>query len=234
MGQDLYGFNAAQGRGLIHRTTSGRLTSVPTRSSSSMRTATCNFVLGRKPETIGVRPAAPRGAPTEAGPVPAVPPAPGAAGRRGAAPEAGGPLRSQHPPGARWRDAAGAQAARRCRRAGVQVRARGAGSAFSARRMSRGTVPVTFTLPTALEPTTASPSSTRDGKFLKSWGRPEPKTGSSTEFDPLPSTRREMSMSRMPVTSASRSSTPTAISNLRSAISARPRLCALRGATYIL
>ena len=79
IGQDLFGFNAAQG---LRVDTQDNIWAIDVGSSQVIKFDTnggVQLVLGRKPETIGVRPAAPRGAPTEAGPAPAVPPAPAGA-----------------------------------------------------------------------------------------------------------------------------------------------------------
>jgi len=88
LGQDLYGFNAAQG---LRVDPQDNVWAVDIGSNQIIKFDTngaVQLVLGRKPETIGVRPAAARGAaPVEAGPAPAVPAAPGAGrGGRGGAP----------------------------------------------------------------------------------------------------------------------------------------------------
>src|SRR4030095_11610433 len=67
MGQDLYGFNAAQG---LRVDPQDNIWAIDVGSNQIIKFDTngaVQLVLGRKPETIGVRPAAGRGAPAEAG-----------------------------------------------------------------------------------------------------------------------------------------------------------------------
>ena len=96
LGQDLYGFNAAQG---LRIDPQDNVWTIDIGSNQIVKfdsNGAVQLVLGRKPETIGVRPAAARGggAPAESGPaaVPATPGAAPAAGRggRGAAAGVGG------------------------------------------------------------------------------------------------------------------------------------------------
>ena len=98
-------------------------------------------MLGRKPETIGVRPRCAGGGAPREGAQPAAPPAVagGAGGSAGAGPQARCPARLLP---ATARQAAG----------GVGVReVQGRDRRSAARRMSRGTAPATSSLPTALE-----------------------------------------------------------------------------------
>jgi DNA-binding beta-propeller fold protein YncE len=89
LGQDLYGFNAAQG---LRVDPQDNVWTIDVGANQIVKFDTAGnvqLVLGRKPEAIGVRPAAPRGAPVAA-PATAVPAAPGgAAGGRGDTPAAG-------------------------------------------------------------------------------------------------------------------------------------------------
>src|SRR5678815_783663 len=71
MGQDLYGFNAAQG---LRVDPQDNIWTIDIGANQVVKFDTNGavaLVLGRKPETIGVRPAAPRGAPAESAPAPA-------------------------------------------------------------------------------------------------------------------------------------------------------------------
>jgi hypothetical protein len=71
MGQDLYGFNAAQG---LRVDPQDNIWTIDIGANQVVKFDTNGavaLVLGRKPETIGVRPAAPRGTPAESAPVPA-------------------------------------------------------------------------------------------------------------------------------------------------------------------
>src|SRR5262245_55868967 len=94
LGQDLYGFNAAQGLRVDPQDNVWTIDIGANQVVKFDTTGAVQLVLGRKPETIGVRPAAARGAaPAEAGPAPAVPPTPEAGargGRGGGAPAPGG------------------------------------------------------------------------------------------------------------------------------------------------
>src|SRR5688572_26750558 len=93
LGQDLYGFNAAQG---LRVDPQDNIWAIDAGSNQIIKFdagGNVQLVLGRKPETIGVRPAAPRGgATTQAPAVPAAPAvAPAAPAAAGAAqPAAGG------------------------------------------------------------------------------------------------------------------------------------------------
>ena len=168
LGQDLYGFNAAQGLRVdpqdnVWTTDIGANQVVKFDTSGAVQ-----LVLGRKPETIGVRPAAPRGgAGTEAAPATAVPAVPGATpaagrGARGAAAGAGAA------------PAAGAQAPAAARGAVAGGRGAGAGTAGSA--FSRPTDVAwdragNIFIADGIGTNNRIAKFDKDGKFLKSWGQ---------------------------------------------------------------
>jgi len=165
LGQDLYGFNAAQG---LRVDPQDNVWAVDIGSNQIIKFDTngaVQLVLGRKPETIGVRPAAARGAaPVEAGPAPAVPAAPGAGrgGRGGApAPAAAAP-------------AAAPQAPALAGRGGTGGRGAGAGTAGSA--FSRPTDVAwdragNIFIADGIGTNNRIAKFDKDGKFLKSWGQ---------------------------------------------------------------
>lgn len=157
LGQDLYGFNAAQG---LRIDPQDNIWTIDVGANQVVKldpNGAVQLVLGRKPETIGVRPAAARGAPpAESGPAPAVPAVPG-----GTPPAAGR--------GARAGDAG----------------ARGAGPAGGGRGAGAGTPGSAFSRPTDVTWDRAGnifiadgigtnnriAKFDKDGKFLKSWGQ---------------------------------------------------------------
>ena len=163
IGQDLYGFNAAQG---LRIDAQDNIWAIDVGSNQIIKfdpNGAVQLVLGRKPETIGVRPAAPRGggqaAPATATPaVPAVP---------GAAPPAAAPATPAAAP------AAAIQAAIAARGGGARGGA-GAGTAGSA--FSRPT-DVTWDragnifIADGIGNNNRVAKFDKDGKFLKSWGQ---------------------------------------------------------------
>ena len=162
IGQDLYGFNAAQG---LRVDAQDNIWAIDVGSSQVIKFDTnggVQLVLGRKPETIGVRPAAPRGAPTEAGPAPAVPPAPGGRGGGAAAPAA--------PAGAPTPPVQAVQAARGA------AGGRGAGAGTPGSAFSRPTDVAwdragNIYIADGIGTNNRVAKFDKDGKFLKAWGQ---------------------------------------------------------------
>src|SRR5436190_518799 len=152
LGQDLYGFNAAQG---LRIDPQDNVWAIDIGSNQLVKfdsNGAVQLVLGRKPETIGVRPAAARGggAPAESGPA-AVPPTPG-----GAAPAAG----------RGGRGAAG----------GAAPGARGAGAGTPGSAFIRPTDVAwdrtgNIFVADGIGTNNRVAKFDKDGKFLKSWGQ---------------------------------------------------------------
>src|SRR5262245_20269120 len=98
LGQDLYGFNAAQG---LRVDPQDNIWTIDIGANQIVKfdpNGNVQLVLGRTPEAVGVRPAAPRGAPAES-PAPAAQAGAGAArGARGAAPVTPGAATPAAPP----------------------------------------------------------------------------------------------------------------------------------------
>ena len=172
LGQDLYGFNAAQG---LRVDPQDNIWAIDIGSNQIIKfdsSGNVQLVLGRKPETIGVRPAAPRGGATTAAPaaapaaaVPAVPAARGAA----AAPAGAAP-----PAAARGAQATAAvQAAVAAARGGG---ARGAGAGTQGSSFSRPTDVAwdragNIFIADGIGNNNRIAKFDKDGKFLKSWGQ---------------------------------------------------------------
>jgi hypothetical protein len=160
LGQDLYGFNAAQG---LRVDPQDNVWAIDVGSSQIVKFDTAGnvqLVLGRKPESIGVRAAAGRGAPpAESGPATAVPAAPGGArGGRGDTPAAGGA-----PPQAA--QAAAARGGGRGAGAGAQ------GSAFSRPTDVAWDRSGNIFIADGIGTNNRVAKFDKDGKFLKSWGQ---------------------------------------------------------------
>jgi hypothetical protein len=174
LGQDLYGFNAAQG---LRVDPQDNIWTMDIGSNQIVKfdaAGSVQLVLGRKPETIGVRPAAPRGGPpAEAGPAAAVPPVPGGAGTGGGRGRGGGAGAGGAGGGAAA-PAAAPQAAGGARGAGAGGRGTGAGTAGSA--FSRPTDVAwdragNIFIADGIGNNNRIAKFDKDGKFLKSWGQ---------------------------------------------------------------
>src|SRR5678815_1015402 len=176
LGQDLYGFNAAQGLRVDPQDNVWTIDIGANQIVKFDANGAVQLVLGRKPETIGVRPAAPRGgAGTEAAPATAVPAVPGAAAAAGR--------------GARGAAAGAAPAA-----AAPQAAAAAARGAAGGRGAGAGTAGSAFSRPTDVAWDRAGnifiadgigtnnriAKFDKDGKFLKSWGQTGTENG---QFD---------------------------------------------------
>lgn len=172
LGQDLYGFNAAQG---LRVDPQDNIWTIDIGSNQIVKFdsgGNVQLVLGRKPETIGVRPAAPRGGATTAAPaaaptaaVPAVPAARGAtAAPAGAAPPAA---------------ARGAQATAAVQAAVAAARGgggRGAGAGTPGSSFSRPTDVAwdragNIFIADGIGNNNRVAKFDKDGKFLKAWGQ---------------------------------------------------------------
>jgi DNA-binding beta-propeller fold protein YncE len=152
-GQDLYGFNAAQGLRIDPQDNIWAMDIGSNQIIKFDSTGAVQLVLGRKPETIGVRPAAGRGAaaaPAESGPA-AVPAAPA----RGAAVAA----------------AAALQAAAAGRGGGRGAGAGTAGSAFSRPTDVAWDRTGNIFIADGIGNNNRIAKFDKDGKFLKSWGQ---------------------------------------------------------------
>jgi DNA-binding beta-propeller fold protein YncE len=164
LGQDLYGFNAAQG---LRVDPQDNIWAIDAGSNQIIKfdsNGSVQLVLGRKPETIGVRPAAPRGGAT-AQAAPAVPASPAAAP---AAPAATGAAQP----------AAGARGA--ALQAPVQTAlargGRGAGAGAQGSAFSRPTDVAwdrtgNIFIADGIGNNNRVAKFDKDGKFLKSWGQ---------------------------------------------------------------
>jgi hypothetical protein len=169
LGQDLYGFNAAQG---LRVDPQDNIWAIDAGSNQIIKfdsNGAVQLVLGRKPETIGVRPAAPRGgATTQAAPA-AVPPAPAATAATPAAPAA--------PAAAAPQPAAGARgAAIQAALAGARGGGRGAGAGAQGSAFSRPTDVAwdragNIFIADGIGNNNRVAKFDKDGKFLKSWGQ---------------------------------------------------------------
>jgi hypothetical protein len=161
LGQDLYGFNAAQG---LRVDPQDNIWAIDIGSSQIIKfdsNGAVQLVLGRKPETIGVRPAAARGGGAPAESIPAAIAAPSAGAARGG--------------GARGEGATAApavQAAQAARGAG----ARGAGAGTAGSAFSRPTDVAwdragNIFIADGIGNNNRIAKFDKDGKFLKSWGQ---------------------------------------------------------------
>ena len=193
-GQDVYGFNAAIGLRVDPQDNVWTIDVAANQVVKFNADGSVGLVLGRKPETIAVRPNTPAGAG-----------APGAPGAQGA-PGAGG--------------GGGSQAAA----AGAAVRPDQARPARASivRPTSHGILRATSTSPTASAATTVWRSSTRTADSSVIGDRQARGPASSMASRPSPWTRVAMSTSPMSATGASRSLMATAHSNPSSETSARP------------
>jgi DNA-binding beta-propeller fold protein YncE len=180
LGQDLYGFNAAQGLRVDPQDNVWTIDAGANQIVKFDTNGAVQLVLGRKPETIGVRPAAARGAATAAPAAPAAAPTtPAAEGRgtRGAAAPADG------------RGARGTAAA-----AGAIAALQGAVAARGGRGAGAGAQGSSFSRPTDVAWDRAGniyiadgignnnriAKFDKDGKFLKSWGQTGAENGQFT------------------------------------------------------
>ena len=175
LGQDLYGFNAAQGLRVDSQDNVWTIDIGANQVVKFDANGNVQLVLGRKPETIGVRPAAAAGrggAPAESGPAPAVPAVPGGAapgaarggrgGRAGDAPAAAG---GGAPAAAPQAAAAGA------RGGGGGAGAGTAGSAFSRPTDVAWDRAGNIFIADGIGTNNRIAKFDKDGKFLKSWGQ---------------------------------------------------------------
>ena len=170
MGQDLYGFNAAQG---LRVDPQDNIWAIDAGSNQIIKfdsNGAVQLVLGRKPETIGVRPAAPRGGQTtQAAPAPAVPTVPGGATPPAAAPAAAAPA------------AAAIQAAIAARGGGRGAGAGAQGSAFSRPTDVAWDRAGNIYIADGVGNNNRVAKFDKDGKFLKSWGQTGAENGQFSE-----------------------------------------------------
>src|SRR5262245_29771477 len=154
LGQDLYGFNAAQGLRIDPQDNVWTIDAGANQVVKFDANGAVQLVLGRKPETIGVRPAAPRGAPpAESAPTAA----PGAArGGRGAVAGGGAPAA-----------ATAAQAFGGGRGAGAGAQ----GSAFNRPTDVAWDRAGNIFIADGLGTNNRIAKFDKDGKFLRSWGQ---------------------------------------------------------------
>jgi len=165
LGQDLYGFNAAQG---LRVDPQDNIWTIDIGANQVVKfdpNGNVQLVLGRKPEAVGVRPAAPRGgAPAES--APATAPAPGAGagarGGRGAAPAAPGAAPAAAPPAVPGAAARGGRGG-----AGAGT----AGSAFSRPSDVAWDRSGNIFIADGIGTNNRIAKFDKDGKFLKSWGQ---------------------------------------------------------------
>ena len=196
------------------------------------------LVLGRKPETINVRPGA---SPGPAGIVGSgvFGSSPAAARRRRPLADAADLKAAAPPPGGRGSSRMAAAERRRrggCRGSDAAVRGGGhrrprrdparPAPASTGPPTSAGTRPATSTSRTASATRTASRSSTRTAGSSSTGARPATRRDSSAASRRSSSTRRTTSTSPTPATSGSRCSTRRATSSRRSATSAPRSRCA--------
>jgi hypothetical protein len=165
LGQDLYGFNAAQG---LRVDPQDNIWTIDIGANQVVKfdpNGNVQLVLGRKPEAVGVRPAAPRGgAPAESGPatVPAPGAGAGARGGRGAAPAAPGAAPAAAPPAVPGAAARGGRGG-----AGAGT----AGSAFSRPSDVAWDRSGNIFIADGIGTNNRIAKFDKDGKFLKSWGQ---------------------------------------------------------------
>jgi len=161
LGQDLYGFNAAQG---LRIDAQDNIWAIDAGSNQIIKFDTNGavaLVLGRKPETIGVRPAAPRGGAT----APATTAAPAVTPTATAAPAgaAGAPATAAR--------GAAIQAALAAARGGRGAGAGAQGSAFSRPTDVAWDRAGNIFIADGIGNNNRIAKFDRDGKFLKSWGQ---------------------------------------------------------------
>jgi hypothetical protein len=160
LGQDLYGFNAAQG---LRVDPQDNIWAIDAGSNQIIKfdsNGAVQLVLGRKPETIGVRPAAPRGGATTQ----ATPAAPAAAPAATAAPAVAAP------PVTAARGAA-IQAALGGARGGRGAGAGAQGSAFNRPTDVAWDRAGNIFIADGIGTNNRIAKFDKDGKFLKSWGQ---------------------------------------------------------------
>jgi DNA-binding beta-propeller fold protein YncE len=162
-GQDLYGFNAAQGLRVDPQDNVWTIDAGANQIVKFDSNGSVQLVLGRKPETIGVRPAAPRG-----GAAPATPAPGGARGGRGEGGGAGAPASAggiPPAPQAPARGARGALGGRGAPGAGAQ------GSSFSRPTDVAWDRAGNIYVADGIGNNNRIAKFDKDGRFLKSWGQ---------------------------------------------------------------
>jgi DNA-binding beta-propeller fold protein YncE len=163
LGQDLYGFNAAQGLRVDPQDNVWTIDAGANQIVKFDSNGSVQLVLGRKPETIGVRPAAPRG-----GAAPATPAPGGARGGRGEGGGAGAPAAAGGVPPAPQAPARGARGAlggRGVPGAGAQ------GSSFSRPTDVAWDRAGNIYVADGIGNNNRIAKFDKDGRFLKSWGQ---------------------------------------------------------------
>jgi hypothetical protein len=171
LGQDLYGFNAAQGLRVDPQDNIWTIDAGANQIVKFDANGSVQLVLGRKPETIGVRPAAPRGGATPAA-APAGATAPAATGAtRGAAAPPAAPPPAGAPPAAANAPTGIAAAAAALARGGRGAGAGAQGSSFNRPTDVAWDRAGNIYIADGVGNNNRIAKFDKDGKFLKSWGQ---------------------------------------------------------------